>query len=55
MKYNILVVEDEEGIQETVKIFLENQGYAVLQAFNGVQGLQMIENFINYAKVLKEN
>lgn len=43
MKYNILVVEDEEGIQETVKIFLENQGYAVLQAFNGVQGLQMIE------------
>lgn len=43
MKYNILVVEDEEGIQETVKIFLENQGYSVLQAFNGVQGLQMIE------------
>lgn len=43
MEYNILVVEDEDGIQETVKIFLENQGFHVFQAFNGVEGLKVLE------------
>lgn len=43
MKYNILVVEDEEGIQETVKIFLENQGYNVFQAFQGLEGLEILQ------------
>lgn len=43
MKYNILVVEDEEGIQETVKIFLENQGYTVFQAFHGLEGLEILQ------------
>lgn len=43
MKYNILVVEDEEGIQETVKIFLENQRYTVFQAFHGLEGLEILQ------------
>lgn len=43
MKYHILVVEDEEGIQETVKIFLENQGYVVSLASDGLEGLEILK------------
>lgn len=44
LEYNILVVEDESGIRETIKIFLENQGYHVFTAQNGVEGLEIIQN-----------
>ncbi len=44
MEYNILVVEDESGIRETICIFLENQGYHVFIAENGVEGLNIIQN-----------
>lgn len=43
MEYTILIVEDEEGIRETLKIFLSNQGYHVLEAENGKMGLEMIQ------------
>ena len=43
MEANILVVEDEKGIRETVAIFLKNQGYDVLQAENGKEGLALIK------------
>ncbi|MGN1344183.1 MAG: response regulator transcription factor [Traorella sp.] len=43
MKHTILIVEDEKGIQETVTIFLESSGYDVIQADNGVCGLQAME------------
>lgn len=43
MEYNVLVVEDEKGIRDTVKIFLKNQGYRVFEAENGVEGLQYVE------------
>lgn len=42
MEYNILVVEDESGIRETICIFLENQGYHVFSAENGHEGLKII-------------
>ena len=42
MEYTILVVEDELGIRETVSVFLKNQGYQVLQAANGQEGLALI-------------
>lgn len=42
MQHTILVVEDEKGILETVTAFLQNQGYHVLQARNGQEGLQVI-------------
>lgn len=44
LEYNILVVEDESGIRETIKVFLENQGYHVFTAQNGVEGLEIIQN-----------
>lgn len=43
MEHTILVVEDEIGIRETVTVFLKNQGYHVLQASNGKEGLELIE------------
>lgn len=44
MEYNILVIEDENGIRETISIFLENQGYHIFTAENGAQGLEIIHN-----------
>lgn len=44
MIYNILVVEDETGIRETISIFLENQGYHVFSAENGLDGLDIINH-----------
>ena len=44
MEHTILIVEDEKGIRDTLNIFLKNQGYTVLQAENGKQGLELIEN-----------
>ena len=52
MEHTILIVEDEKGIRETVTVFLKNQGYNVLQASNGEEGLAVIEaNEIHLAVV----
>lgn len=39
---NILIVEDEKGIQEVLKIALEMEGYSVYAADNGKIGLEML-------------
>ena len=41
---NILVVEDDEGICETLKIFLELEGYPVLTAISGKDGIDILRN-----------
>lgn len=43
MQHTILLVEDEKGIRETAAIFLKNQGYEVIQAENGKEGLELIK------------
>lgn len=43
MTYRILVVEDDKEILEGVSIYLRNQGYEVLQAADGVEGLRQLE------------
>ena len=42
--HNILIVEDEKGIRETLKVFLKNQGYNIFEASNGQEGLDIINN-----------
>lgn len=42
--HNILIVEDEKGIRETLAVFLKNQGYQIYEACNGQEGLQLIEH-----------
>ena len=39
----ILIVDDESGLRELVRINLEHEGFAVLQAENGVQGVMMTQ------------
>lgn len=42
--YRILIVEDDKEIREGVEIYLRNQGYEVLQAGDGVEGLSVIQS-----------
>lgn len=42
-QYKILVVDDNKDIQELLKIFLDEQGYRVVLAANGLEGLQCFQ------------
>lgn len=44
MEYNVLIVEDEKEICQAIEIYLKNQGYHVYKAYNGQEGLDIIEN-----------
>ncbi|WWU56159.1 response regulator transcription factor [Paraclostridium sordellii] len=44
MKFNILVVEDEKDIAYAIKAYLDNQGYKVFIANNGVEGIDIVES-----------
>lgn len=41
-QYCILIVEDDREIREGIEIYLKSQGYAVFQAANGRDGLQIM-------------
>lgn len=42
--YNILVIDDEIEIVELVEVYLINEGYKVFKAYNGDQGLKILES-----------
>ena len=39
---NILIIEDDESIRDSVKILLESEGFSVLEAPSGEQGLSLL-------------
>jgi DNA-binding response OmpR family regulator len=39
--HKVLVIEDEEGMRDILKTYLENNGYQVLTAKNGKEGLDL--------------
>lgn len=43
----ILIIEDNEEIREIIRILLESEGYHVLEAENGEQGLFLLSNNIS--------
>ncbi len=43
-KENILLVEDEESLHETLKLNLEIEGYSVVSAFTGTEALKAVQN-----------
>lgn len=43
MSKKILVIEDDNILQKTIKIALESAGYLVVQAFNGEEGYDKIQ------------
>lgn len=42
-KFSILLVEDEENLQEALKLNLELEGYEVTSAYDGAEALQAIQ------------
>ena len=45
MEHTVLVVEDEKGIREAIGIYMKNQGYHVILAKNGKEGLEKMDIF----------
>ncbi|KGO13050.1 response regulator transcription factor [Clostridium botulinum] len=45
MKETILVIDDEVKIIEVIKLYLENEGYTVIQATSGIEALKKKSEF----------
>ncbi|MFD3445976.1 response regulator transcription factor [Microbacteriaceae bacterium 4G12] len=43
-KETILIIDDEKEIRNLIEIYLKNEGYRVLKAANGIEGLKILEN-----------
>ena len=41
--YSILVCDDDKVILEAIEIYLTQEGYQVLKAYDGMQALKMLE------------
>ena len=41
--YNILVCDDEKEITDAIEIYLSQEGYRVLKAYNGKQALEIMK------------
>ena len=41
--YNILVCDDDREIVDAIEIYLTQEGYHVLKAYDGMQAIQMLE------------
>lgn len=42
---NVLIIEDDMKIRQLLRIYLEKEGYEVLEAEDGLEGMQVFENF----------
>lgn len=42
--YNILVVDDDKEIVESIEIYLKNEGYKVFKAYDGLEALDILTN-----------
>lgn len=42
METNILVVDDDKSIRNLIKVYLENEGFHILEASNGSEALMML-------------
>ncbi|HET8668663.1 MAG TPA: response regulator, partial [Terriglobales bacterium] len=42
--HNILIVDDESGIRQSLKGVLEDEGYVAATAESGEAGLEMVQN-----------
>ena len=48
----VLVCDDDDAILESLRIYLDNEGYNVLTASNGIEALQRIQNNTIHCVVL---
>ncbi|WP_138342551.1 response regulator transcription factor [Intestinibacter bartlettii] len=42
--YNVLVVDDDKEIVESIEIYLRNEGYKVFKAYDGLEALDILTN-----------
>ena len=49
----ILVCDDERDIVSAIRIYLNGEGYRVLESYSGVQALELIKVVIGFALVKK--
>ena len=43
IRYNILVCDDDKEIVEAIEIYLTQEGYRILKAYDGTEALEMLE------------
>lgn len=43
-QYKILVCDDEREIVDALQVFLEEEGYAVAKAYNGIEAIEVVKN-----------
>lgn len=43
LEYNVLVVDDDDAIAESIEIYLKNEGIRVIRASDGVEALTLLE------------
>ncbi|MBE6063664.1 MAG: response regulator transcription factor [Clostridium butyricum] len=43
-KYNILVVDDDKAITDAIEIYLVNEGYNIIKAYDGIEALKVLES-----------
>ena len=41
--YNILVCDDDKEIVEAIEIYLSQEGYHILKAYDGMEALDILE------------
>ena len=42
-KETVLIVDDEKEISDLIEIYLKNDGYNVLKAYNGLEAIKILE------------
>ena len=42
-RFNILVCDDDKSIVDAIEIYLKQEGYHVIKAYNGLEALQALE------------
>ncbi len=45
LEYTVLLIEDEKDIREIIVKYLENEGYKVIEAENGIDGISLFHDF----------
>jgi DNA-binding NtrC family response regulator len=49
-KGRVLIVDDNEGLREVIRILAQDHGYKAVEAADGLEGMEMLENG-NYFRV----
>ncbi|MGL6106862.1 response regulator, partial [Romboutsia sp.] len=42
--YNILIVDDDKEIVESIEIYLKSEGYKIYKAYDGLQAIEVLNN-----------